>query len=211
MHTPRGRLQSDAGSCSGFAPNLLLGPFSKCHLSALYWPLVLWGPGELGQVPNSGSGGLSACDPRLSLWLLSSLRGPGQAHRPRAASPRVDRKWAAMGAWPRASCQSSVGVWADGAISTGCPSSLHLLDPGAWADDLHGFPTPSPAPIPSLQLPPRGLGQCAETLRPGERPVRLPASRHRTGLQPLQPRLLRPPAREGLPEVGGVRLWVHCP
>lgn len=93
----------------------------------------------------------------------------------------------------------------------GCPSSLRLLDPGAWADALHGFPTPSPAPTRSLQLPPRGLSQCAETLRPGERPVRLPASRDRPGLRPLQPRLLRPPAREGLPEVGGVRLWVHWP
>lgn len=66
-------------------------------------------------------------------------------------------------------------------------------------------------PHPSLQLQPPGLSQRAEALRPGERPVRLPASRDRTGLRPLQPRLLRPPARAGLPEVGGARLWVLRP
>lgn len=39
----------------------------------------------------------------------------------------------------------------------------------------------------------------------------LPASRYGTGLWPLQPWLLRPPAREGLPEVSGVRLRVPFP
>lgn len=101
-----------------------------------------------------------------------------------------------------------MGVWADYELPPWAPHFVLLSwTPKAWTDDLHGSPTPFSAPTPSLQLQSGGLGQRA--LRPSDRPVLLPASRDRTGLWPLQPRLLRPPAREGLPEVGGVRL--RCP
>lgn len=72
------------------------------------------------------------------------------------------------------------GGWAE------CESSLCapclLRDPQRLSDSLHGSPTPFSAPVPSLWLQPGGLGQQADTLRPGDRPVHLPAARDGTGL-----------------------------
>lgn len=59
----------------------------------------------------------------------------------------------------------------------------------------------------SLRLQPLRDLAAAERLQPCDRPVRLPASRHRPGLRSLWTWILQPAQRAGLPEVRCRGLW----